>query len=82
MKKLLLVFVALICISCRKEGTYVPSENAKEDFEIEFLFECDGVKMYRFWDGTRLRYFTTGIDSTYNLKQRGNVITIDDTVIQ
>lgn len=57
MKKLLLVFVALICISCKKEGTYVPSENAKADFQIEFLFECDGVKMYRFRDGGRLRYY-------------------------
>lgn len=48
MKKLLLVFLTLVCVSCAKEGTYVPSENARADFNIEFLFECDGVKIYRF----------------------------------
>ena len=85
MKKLLLVFVTLLFVSCRKEGTYVPSENAKDDFHIEFLFECDGVKMYRFRDGYRFRYFTTGngkmINSTYRVNNR-SAVTYDDTVIQ
>ena len=86
MKKLLFVFVTLLFVSCRKEGTYVPSENAKADFDIEFLFECDGVKMYRFYDGGRLRYFTTGngkmIDSTYTRRSGKSNTIINDTVIQ
>ena len=86
MKKLLLVFLALICVSCAKEGTYVPSENAKADFNIEFLFECDGVKMYRFYDRGRYRYFTTGngkmTDSTYVKNAGKSVVKVDDTVIQ
>jgi hypothetical protein len=86
MKRLLFVLVALICISCKKEGTYIPSENAKADFQIEFLFECDGVKMYRFWDGARLRYFTTGngrmTDSVHTQKSGKSSVIRDDTVIQ
>ena len=35
MKKLLLVFLTLVCVSCAKEGTYVPSENARLKKESE-----------------------------------------------
>ena len=82
-----MVFLTLVCVSCAKEGTYVPSENARADFNIEFLFECDGVKIYRFYDKGRARYFATGsgrmTDSTYarNNGKNGSII-MDDTVIQ
>ena len=86
MKRLILVFLTLLFISCKKEGTYIPSENAKADFDIEFLFECDGVKMYRFYDGGMLRYFTTGngkmIDSTHTQRSGKSNRIVDDTVIQ
>lgn len=86
MRKLLLVFLALICVSCAKEGTYVPSENAKADFHIEFLFECDGTKIYRFCDGGRAKYFATGngrmTDSTYSRSSGKSRVIVDDTVIQ
>lgn len=86
MKKLLLVFLALVCVSCAKEGTYVPSENAKADFHIEFLFECDGVKIYRFNDKCRTRYFATGngrmTDSEYIRSSGKSRVIVDDTVIQ
>lgn len=86
MKRLLFVLVALICISCKKEGTYVPSENAKADFNIEFLFECDGVKIYRFRDGGEVRYFVTGngrmTDSTHMRNSGKTRVIVDDTVIQ
>ena len=86
MRKLLLVFLALICVSCAKEGTYVPSENAKADFKIEFLFECDGVKIYRFYDCNRYRYFAVGdgrmTDSTYSQSSGKSRVTVDDTMIQ
>lgn len=37
------------------------TENVGKDgkFEVEFLFEKDGIKMYRFMDGQRIHYFTT-----------------------
>lgn len=70
----------------KKEGTYVPSENAKADFQIEFLFECDSVNMYRFRDGGRIRYFTTGngrmTDSVHTQKSGKISVIQDDTVIQ
>lgn len=85
MKKLLLVFLTLVCVSCAKEGSYVPSENARADFNIEFLFECDGVKIYRFYDKGRARYFATGngrmTDSAHSLGGKSKTI-VDDTLIQ
>lgn len=86
MKRLILVFLTLLFISCAKEGTYVPSENAKADFNIEFLFECDGVKIYRFYDEGRARYFATGngrmTDSKYTRSSGKSRVIVDDTVIQ
>ena len=86
MKKLLLVFLTLVCVSCAKEGTYVPSENARADFNIEFLFECDGVKIYRFYDKGRARYFATGngrmTDSAHSYGSGKSKGIVDDTLIQ
>ena len=86
MKRLILVFLALICVSCKKPGIYVPSENAKADFHIEFLFECDGTKIYRFYDGGRAKYFATGngrmTDSIYSQSSGKTRVIVDDTVIQ
>ena len=86
MKKLLLVFLALMFVSCAKEGTYVPSENAKDDFHIEYLFECDGVKIYRFNDRGMTRYFATGngriTDYDHIQNSGASRVIINDTVIQ
>lgn len=82
MKTLILVFLTLLFVSCAKKGTYVPSENAKNGFKIEFLFECDGTKIYRFHDRGRVRYFATGNGKMTNSEYvRGKVI-VDETVIQ
>ena len=86
MKRFVLVFLTLLFVSCAKEGTYVPSENAKADFNIEFLFERDGTKIYRFYDRGRARYFATGngrmADSTYSRNSGKSKVIVDDTVIQ
>jgi hypothetical protein len=86
LKKIFISLFVLICIGCAKEGTYVPSENAKADFNIEFLFECDGVKIYRFYDKGRARYFATGngrmIDSTSTRSSGRTRMVVDETVIQ
>lgn len=86
MKKLFISLFVLACISCAKEGTYVPSQNAKADFEIEFLFEQDNVKIYRFKDLGRTRYFATGngrmTDSTYKRSTGKSSVTEYDTLIQ
>jgi len=58
MKKLLaLVLLAVALTSC--EGVALRKEQTNNDeFKVELLFEHDGVKVYRFWDGGRSHYFT------------------------
>ena len=33
-------------------------EQRLKDYNVQFLFECNGVKVYRFMDGARRVYFT------------------------
>ena len=86
MKKLTIVLLTLMIVSCAKEGTYVPSQNAKADFNVEFLFECDDVKIYRFCDAGEFKYFATGngrmTNSTYTRSNGKYTKVVDDTVIQ
>lgn len=86
MKKVLLVLLAVILVSCKKEGTSVPANYAKDDFRVEFLFECDGTRIYRFRNKGRTRYFATGngrmTDSTHIERMGSGSMPIDDTVIQ
>lgn len=57
MKKLVLVLlVGLLIVSCRNEPVSKSVEG--NEIEVEFMFEKDGVKVYRFYDG-RYHYFTT-----------------------
>jgi hypothetical protein len=51
MKYLLL---ALLLYGCMHKSV---SREKKADFELEFLFEKDGCKMYRFYDGGRYVYW-------------------------
>lgn len=59
MKKVIIgLTVGLILFtSCRRESTEVVETNNK-NFNVELLFEVDGCKVYRFWDGG-YKYFTT-----------------------
>jgi hypothetical protein len=64
MKKIfvLLVLVALVLSSCAKAGVSVQGVAVPSgaDFEMSFLFEVDGCKVYRFRDAGHWRYFSTG----------------------
>lgn len=42
---------------CIKESQ--SSETLGKDFQVEFLFEKDGIKVYRFMDGGNYHYFTS-----------------------
>ena len=33
-------------------------EQRLKDYNVQFLFECDGVKVYRFYDNNEFIYFT------------------------
>ena len=39
-------------------------------FEVQFLFEKDGIKVYRFSDGGRFHYFTSK-GETISTQQQG-----------
>jgi hypothetical protein len=57
MKKILIlagIALSITMTSCFKDPI---SSETKGDFQVEFLFEKDGLKMYRFYDG-RYHYFT------------------------
>lgn len=71
MKKLILLSVlAFIIASCvnnheppkpkltKEQIRKQEYEQRLKDYDVKFLFECDGVKVYRFLDRNRLIYFT------------------------
>jgi hypothetical protein len=66
MKQLLGMFLGVLILGslmlsgCLNEPQSVDHTGKNDKFEIEYLFEKDGIKMYRFYDGGRLHYFTTG----------------------
>jgi len=56
-KILLILFTGFLLTGCFKE----PQSSTLEGngFQVEYLFEKDGIKVYRFYDGGRIHYFTT-----------------------
>lgn len=61
MKKIIFLFAfvfSMFLSSCEKTGTPVQTDGAKHDFNVQFLFESDGVKVYRFYDSGDYIYFT------------------------
>ncbi len=65
MKKILAIYIIFIALgviifgACTNEP--ISSERVGKDSEIkvDYLFQKDGVKVYRFIDGGRVHYFTT-----------------------
>lgn len=57
----LYTFVAVILLStltsCKKDE--ISSSIEGNGFEVEFLFEKDGIRVYRFIDGSSTHYFTS-----------------------
>ena len=58
MKKVIisLTLGLFLLTGCRKDFEIIETNN--KDFNVEFLFEIDGCKVYRFWDHG-YKYFTT-----------------------
>ncbi len=78
MKKLILLSVlAFIIASCvnnheppkpkltKEQIRKQEYEQRLKDYDVKFLFECDGVKVYRFIDGNYKVYFTNANGMTY-----------------
>jgi hypothetical protein len=59
MRKILLIIgLSLTLLSCRKDGIESQSTN-NDEFQVTYLFEKDGIKVYRFYDGLEHHYFTS-----------------------
>jgi hypothetical protein len=65
MKKTLAIYIAFIMVGAMIFGACTNEPISKErigkddGFEVEYLFDKDGVKVYRFWDSGHYHYFTT-----------------------
>jgi Domain of unknown function (DUF4884) len=59
MKKIIgLLLISIILVSCVGNGIEKSKTN-NDDYEVTYLFEKDGVKVYRFYDGMNFHYFTS-----------------------
>lgn len=57
MKKLIgLVAAAALLTSCLAPATET-KQTQNKDFRVDFLFENDGCRVYRFFDGGSVRYY-------------------------
>jgi hypothetical protein len=56
MKKLL---VCLLALSACDKPSQEYRNSTNDNFQVELLFEVDGVRVYRFEDGGRSRYFAS-----------------------
>ena len=67
MKKILIVvLITTILTGCLNEPMSVEKTGKNDKFEIEFLFEKDGIKVYRFYDAMQYHYFTTNGETMSN----------------
>jgi hypothetical protein len=59
MKKIIgLLLISITLVSCVGDGIEKSKTN-NDDYEVTYLFEKDGVKVYRFYDGMHYHYFTS-----------------------
>lgn len=58
MYRLLFIYMAIFLSSCAQEALKEePSNNS--NFDVELLFEYEGIKVYRFYDCGRHHWFTS-----------------------
>ncbi len=62
MKVIIALILVLNIYGCGADGIPVNNANvpSQENFDITFLFEIEGVKIYRFDDAGHYRYFSIG----------------------
>ena len=60
MKRILLTAIVIATMTgCFNEPQSIELAGKDNKFEVEYLFEKDGIKMYRFMDGRHYHYFTS-----------------------
>lgn len=68
MKRLFLLLSLLFCISCVKYGESV-EYSGKDNYNVEYIFTVQNVKIYRFEDGGRHHYLAIGNGKVLNTLQ-------------
>jgi hypothetical protein len=82
MKRLfILVVIVLLFAGCAKRGEYVHFM-ANDNFEVNLIFEVDGVKVYRFKDAGHYHYFAVRNTSAMleSVHTNGKVTYFDGTI--
>ena len=51
--------IMTLVYGCMNEPMSTEQLGKDDGFKVQYLFEKDGVKVYRFFDNGRLHYFTT-----------------------
>ena len=72
MKKLMIACLLLVLTSCAEPGKKVSVSDSVSDFDVEKLFDVDGISVYRFYDGTKPVYFTNRRGEVYTEKTYTN----------
>jgi hypothetical protein len=59
MKKIIgLILISITLVSCMKDGIEKSKTN-NDEYDVTYIFEKDGIKVYRFYDGMSFHYFTS-----------------------
>ena len=68
------------CASQRPISKLIPSNN--ETYEVEYLFEHDGCKVYRFKDHGHYVYFTNCSNSTSSVENDSTQIHVENRLMK
>lgn len=72
MKKLMIACLLLVLTSCAEKGEPVSVSDSVSNFDVEKLFEVEGISVYRFYDGAQRVYFTNRKGEVYTEKTYTN----------
>jgi hypothetical protein len=64
MKKIIFFILITTIVGCFHEPQSVDHTGKNDEFRVDYLFEKDGIKVYRFYDGGYAHYFTTQGETT------------------
>lgn len=77
--KRILVVLALLTAACDDERKPLTiQQTSNPTYQVAYLFEQDGCRVYRFEDELRYRYFVTCAGSTSQQIQNGKTTRPDD----
>lgn len=82
MKKNLIVLMSfLILTSCDDQKPQAVTETSNNQFTVEFLFEHEGVKVYRFKADGNWVYYTNRIGDTTEIEAKHHTTMVGKTIV-